>query len=67
MISTVPVPAGAVAVMDVGEFTVKPVAAVLPKSTAVAPVNPVPVIVTVVPPAAGPYVGATDVTVGAGM
>ena len=31
--------------------TVKAVAAVVPKSTAVAPVKPVPVIVTDVPPA----------------
>jgi hypothetical protein len=63
--STVPVPAGAVAVMEVAEFTVIPVAAAAPKVTAVAPVNPVPVIVTVVPPVVGPAVGEIDVTVGA--
>ena len=45
--------------------TVKFVAAVVPKSTAVAPVKPVPVIVTNVPPAAGPLVGLRPVTVGA--
>jgi hypothetical protein len=50
--------------MDVGEFTVKP-AALLPMSTAVAPLKPVPVIVTEVPPAAGPEVGDIDVTAGA--
>jgi hypothetical protein len=63
--STVPVPAGEVAVMVVGEFTVNPVAAAAPKVTAVAPVNPVPVIVTEVPPATGPAVGEIDVIVGA--
>ena len=35
-----------------------------PKVTAVAPVKPVPVIVTVVPPASGPEGGATLVIVG---
>ena len=64
--STVPVPAGEVAVIEVAELTVKPVAAVAPKVTAVAPVKLVPVIVTVVPPAAGPDVGEIEVTVGAG-
>ena len=63
--STVPVPAGEVAVIEVAEFTVKPVAAVAPKVTAVAPVRLVPVIVTVVPPAPGPDVGDMLVTVGA--
>ncbi len=38
----------------------------MPKSTAVAPVKPVPVMVTVVPPAVGPAVGLTAVTVGRG-
>ena len=42
------------------------VAAVVPKSTAVAPVKPVPVIVTEVPPAAEPLVGLRPVTVGGG-
>jgi hypothetical protein len=41
------------------------VAAVVPKFTPLAPMNPVPVIVTVVPPAVVPLEGATAVTVGA--
>ncbi len=45
-------------------LTVKPVAAVAPKVTAVAPPRLVPVRVTVVPPACGPLVGEMDVTVG---
>ena len=64
--STVPVPAGAVAVMDVALLTVKVVAAVAPNFTAVAPVRLVPVMVTEVPPVLGPVVGLTPVTVGAG-
>ena len=44
--STVPVPAGLSAVIVGVVTTVKLVAAVVPKSTAVAPVKPVPVIVT---------------------
>ena len=44
----------------------KLVAATVPKTTLVAPVKPVPVMVTVVPPAGGPEVGETPVTVGAG-
>ena len=62
--STVPVPAGEVAVIDVAELTVKPVAGVAPNATAVAPVKPVPVMVTDVPPASGPAVGDIEVTVG---
>jgi hypothetical protein len=63
--STTPaLPAGAVAVIDVLEFTVTPVAALDPKSTAVAPVRSVPVIVTDVPPSVGPDVGDTAVTAG---
>ena len=63
--STVPAaPAGAVAVMEVVLLTVKVVAAVAPKATAVAPVKLVPVTVTEVPPATGPEVGLTAVTVG---
>ena len=38
-----------------------------PKVTAVAPVKPVPVIVTEVPPVSGPDAGATLVTVGAAI
>ena len=55
------------AVIVVALTTMTSVAAVVPKSTAVAPVKPVPVIVTLVPPAAGPAVGLTPVTVGAAM
>ena len=63
--STVPaVPAGLVATIPVPESLVI-VAAVLPKSTAVALARFVPVIVTVVPPAKGPAVGLTLVTAGA--
>ena len=61
--STVPVPAGDVAVIDVGEATVKP-AFVAPNLTAVAPVKLLPEIVTAVPPAAGPLPGLTAVTEG---
>lgn len=43
-------PAGAVAVIWVAEFTVNEVAAADPSTTAVAPVNPLPVMVTLVPP-----------------
>ena len=53
--------------IDVALFTVKLVAGVEPKSTAVAPVKFVPVMVTVVPPAAGPLVGLKAVTVGGAM
>ena len=53
--STVPVPAGSVAVIRVELFTVKFVAAVAPKRTVFAPrnplpVNPVPVMETWSPP-----------------
>jgi hypothetical protein len=46
------------------ELTVKLVAAVTPKSTTVAPVNPAPAMTTLVPPAAGPEDGLMPVTVG---
>src|SRR6202165_1452048 len=65
--STVPAAsAGEVAVMEVAEFTTKVVAAVEPKLTAVAPVRLVPVIMALVPPAVGPELGLTLVTVGTG-
>ena len=68
VMSTVPaVPAGAVAVICEALTTVTLVAAVQPKSTAVAPVNPVPVIVTYVPPPVGQAAGATCATVGTGV
>ena len=63
--STVPVPAGAVAVICVALRTVMPVAAVAPKVTAVVPVKFVPEMVTLVPPVVGPEVGEILVTVGA--
>jgi hypothetical protein len=67
--STVPVPAGLVALQLVAEAQLTLVAAAVPKRAIVAPgpvANPVPVIVTAVPPPAGPLAGATLVTVGAG-
>ena len=63
--STVPVPAGAVAVIWVAELTVNVVAGVAPKVTAVAPAKFVPVMVTVVPAVMGPADGEIEVTVGA--
>src|SRR5215813_12767219 len=57
VMSTVPAFAtGETALIDVSPFTVKLAAGVPPKPTAVAPVNPVPPIVTAVPPAVGPEV-----------
>jgi hypothetical protein len=50
--------------MVVAFTTVKLVAGLAPKVTAVAPLKPVPVIVTVVPPAVGPNVGLRLVIVG---
>jgi hypothetical protein len=38
-----------------------------PKRTAVAPVKPLPVTVTLVPPVVGPELGETEVTAGAGV
>jgi hypothetical protein len=52
-------------VIDVDEFTTTPVPADPPKLTVEDTVKFVPVIVTDVPPAVGPEVGATAVTVGA--
>ena len=56
------VPAGVVAVIDVALTTVKLVAALPPIVTPVAPMNPVPVIVTAWLPATGPAAGLIDVT-----
>jgi hypothetical protein len=50
--------------MDVSDVTAKVVAAFDPNFTAVAPVKPLPVITTEVPPAPGPLPGFTDVTTG---
>ena len=64
--STVPgTPGGATAVICVAESTLKLVAAVVPKVTAVAPVRFSPVIVTAVPPAAGPFFGKSFLMIGA--
>ena len=63
--STVPdVPSGDIAVIDVGELTVKLVASAASNSTAITCVKLVPVIVTAVPPVAGPFLGDTLTTVG---
>ena len=64
---TDPLPAAVTAVIWVAELTVKLAAAVPPKLTAEVPVKFVPVMVTDVPPPAGPEVGASPLTVGAGM
>jgi len=62
--SAVPgVPGGLVAVMAVVPVTVKR-AGMLPNLTPVAPVKPVPVMVTGVPPDAGPETGEIPVTAG---
>jgi len=63
--STMPVPAGLVAVICIAELTVKEVAATVPNFTAVAPVRFEPVIVTTVPPTAGPHKGLIPATLGA--
>jgi hypothetical protein len=52
------------AVICVADSTVKLFAAAAPKVTRVAPVNAVPVTVTVVPPAVGPDFGEIAVTAG---
>ena len=51
--------AGAVAVTWVAELTVKLDAGVAPNLTEVAPVRPLPVMTTEVPPVLGPLDGAT--------
>jgi hypothetical protein len=61
--STAPFPAGLTTVNCVSFVTAKLVPTLAPKFTAVAPVNPVPLIVTFVPPAAGPLLGLIPVTV----
>jgi hypothetical protein len=55
--STVPVPGGEIAVIDVALLMVKDGAGVLPKLTAVAPVKLAPVMVTLVRPRAGQRAG----------
>lgn len=62
--STVPVPAGSVAVIWEAESTTMPVAALAPNFTVLAPLKLVPVIVMLVPPAVDPEAGLTVLTVG---
>src|SRR2546423_253552 len=62
--STVPVPAGATAAIDVAIVTMKLLASADPNLTDVAPVKLVPVIVTRVPPASAPLAGLTLTTDG---
>jgi len=64
VMSTVPLPAGLVAVTELDELTIMPVAALVPNFTVVVPeARPVPVIVTLVPPKVDPASGETAVTV----
>ena len=62
--STTPVPVGDTAVIEVSEFTVKELAAILPKETLRALVKLEPVIVTVVPPVVRPVLGEIPDTTG---
>lgn len=62
---TEPVPAGAMAVMLVAEFTVTLSAATVPKLTEEALVKLVPMMVTEVPPDVEPLAGPIPDTVGA--
>jgi len=64
VMSTVPVPAGLIAVIEVALLTVYEAAEVTPNLTAVAPVKPDPVIATDVPPDTVPVVGTLPVTAG---
>src|SRR5712692_7003710 len=64
--STFPVPEGETALIVSSRLTTNDVALEAPKWTAVAPVNPVPRMVTVVPPAVEPWLGETLTTVGGG-
>jgi hypothetical protein len=68
VMSTVPaLSAGAMALTEPSELTVKLVAAVAPKKTLLAAVKPLPRMVTVVPPAMPPVFGVTEPTTGAGF
>ena len=62
--STVPVPTGAIAVIEISLATINDTAGVAPKLTAVVLVKPVPVMVTLVPPKMLPTVGDIELTVG---
>jgi len=66
VISTTPVPAGETALIEVALLTTNDAAAAAPNLTAVAPVKFVPLMVTLVPPADGPFAGEIEVTVGVG-
>jgi len=57
--------AGAMAVIVASDSTWKS-AKTVPKSTALAPVNPLPLTVTLVPPVVSPDVGLRPVTAGPG-
>ncbi len=63
----IPVPAGVAAVIVVELVTFTPVAGLVPILTVAPLMKPVPVMVIEVPPDNGPPLGATDVTVGAGL
>jgi hypothetical protein len=58
------VPLGEAAEIDVLLFTIKDSAGVEPKSTAVVPLKPMPVMVTLVPPKMLPTVGDIELTLG---
>jgi hypothetical protein len=58
------IPNGVVAVIDVGELKVTFVAYESPISTYAPTANPVPVIVTTVPPVVSPVEGVTEPKVG---
>ena len=64
VMSTVPLPAGEVAVIEVALTTENEAAGDVPNFTAVAPVRLVPEMVTLVPPAIGPELGLVPLTVG---
>ena len=63
----IPQPGGLMAVICVSLITVIPLTGVEPNKTLAALVKPVPVIVTLVPPLAGPLFWLMAVTVGGGM
>jgi hypothetical protein len=66
VMSTAPDPAGATALICCALTTVNDVAGVEPKFTAVAPVRLPPTTAIWFPPAAGPFDGLSELTVGAG-
>ena len=61
---TVPLPAGLVAMIWLFELTLNDLAALVPKSTAVAPTKLAPEILTLVPPVVGPWLGESSNTAG---